>query len=368
MERLDPYSNYISPQEIDQFRAAVESQFGGIGVQITLDDGQLKILSPLYGTPAYKAGLLAGDRIVEIDDKSTENLSFDEVVRRLKGDIGTSVTLTVIHPARKDKVVVPLKREIIHVETVLGDRRRSDGRWDFFLDRPRKIAYVRLTVFSRDTTATLRQVLHDLQTDQMRGLILDLRFNPGGLLTEAVSVSDLFVSQGRIVSTKGRNSPEQTWDAHPSGTFEGFPLAVLVNHFSASASEIVAACLQDRHRAAIVGERTWGKGSVQTIIELENGRSALKLTTASYYRPSGKNIHRFDDAQETDQWGVSPDQGYELKLGDRETAELLQARRQRDVPSLPSEEKDAAEQGKSFVDRQLELAMKYLTRELEQRK
>ena len=177
--------------------------------------------------------------------------------------------------------------------------------------------------------------MKQLQAEKLRGLILDLRFNPGGLLTAAVDTSDLFISEGRIVSTEGRNSPARVWDAHKEGTFEGFPMVVLVNRFSASASEIVAACLQDHKRAVIVGERTWGKGSVQNLIELEDGRSALKLTTASYRRPSGKNIHRFPDAKESDEWGVTPDAGYKIELGDSEMLALIQARRQRDILQPP---------------------------------
>ena len=158
-----------------------------------------------------------------------------------------------------------------------------------------------------------------------------MRFNPGGLLRSAIEVSNLFISRGRIVSTKGRNTPERVWDAHGSAVFEGFPLVVLVNHYSASASEIVSACLQDHKRAVIMGERTWGKGSVQNIIELENGRSALKLTTAAYKRPSGKNIHRFPNSKDKDEWGVMPDLGYELGLNERETHEMLVDRRNRDI-------------------------------------
>ena len=168
-----------------------------------------------------------------------------------------------------------------------------------------------------------------------------MRFDPGGLLSAAIEVSDLFVSEGRIVSTKGRNSPERTWDAHKEGTFEGFPMVVLVNRYSASASEIVAACLQDHKRAVVIGERTWGKGSVQNVIELEDGRSALKLTTASYRRPNGKNIHRFPDAKDTDEWGVMPDAGFEIKLSDSEMFALIQDRRARDILQPPPA-KDAA--------------------------
>ena len=146
-----------------------------------------------------------------------------------------------------------------------------------------------------------------MQSEKLRGLILDLRFNPGGLLSSAIEVSNLFISGGRIVSTKGRNSPERVWDAHKDGAFEGFPMVVLVNRYSASASEIVAACLQDHKRAVIIGERPGAKAACRTSIELENGQSALKLTTASYHRPSGKNIHRFPDAKDSDEWGVMPD-------------------------------------------------------------
>ena len=181
-------------------------------------------------------------------------------------------------------------------------------------------------------------------------------------------MSDLFVSEGRIVSTKGRNSPEHVWDAHKEGTFCGFPMAVLVNRFSASSAEIVAACLQDHKRAVVVGERTWGKGSVQTLIQLGRRRSVLKLTTASYRRPSGKNIHRFPDAKESDQWGVMPDAGFKIELDDEEMIRLIQDRRERDILHSPVKEgekkADPKEKSPPLVDRQLQAAMKYLAAEL----
>ena len=332
LDKLDPYSSYINPEQISLFRATVESEFGGIGIQLAPNPRELTIFSPLVGTPAYRAGLLAGDRIVEIEGQSTQKMKMEEAIRLLKGEPGTKVKLAVIHLGQKDKVEVIIKREKIHVDTVLADHRKQDDSWDFMLKPKEKIGYVRATGFSRDTARELRSVLEQLRADKMRGLILDLRFNPGGLLSSAIEVSDLFISKGRIVSTEGRNSPQRAWDARKEGTFEGFPMVVLVNRYSASASEIIAACVQDHKRAVIVGERTWGKGSVQNVIELAGGKSLLKLTTASYHRPSGKNIHRLrrgnDDQQE---WGVTPDEGFRLKLGDDEMANLVHDRRQRDV-------------------------------------
>ncbi|MEN6459468.1 MAG: S41 family peptidase [Thermoguttaceae bacterium] len=368
--KLDPHSSYIGPDEIQRFRAGIESQFGGIGIQIAIDDGQLMVLSPIFGTPAYRAGILAGDRILEIDGKPTDGLTIDDAVKLLKGDEGAAVTLTILHAAKDAKEKVTLKREKIHVDTVLGDRRQPDGRWEYMLDPKRRLGYVRLSAFSRDTAAQLRGVLERLKADGLRGLILDLRYNPGGLLTAAVDVSDLFVSEGRIVSTEGRNSPARVWTAHQEGTFERFPMVVLVNRFSASSSEIVAACLQDHQRALIVGERTWGKGSVQNLINLEGGRSALKLTTASYRRPSGKNIHRFPDAKPSDEWGVTPDKGYRIDLGEAEMLALLESRRHRDIlqPASAATASDRngsqAKQPAASQDRQLQAALKYLEAEL----
>jgi len=349
LAELDPYSSYIGPEDMEQFRTVVESEFGGIGVQIGVEQGQLMVISPLPGTPAYRAGIMAGDRILEIDGKSTENITMDEAVRRLKGPEGTEVTLTVLHPGKTVAEMVKITRASIHADTVLGDSRTADGAWSFLLDPKRRIAYVRLSAFSRDTAEELEKVLAALRKEKIRGLVLDLRFNPGGLLASAVEVADLFVAQGRIVSTSGRSSPERVWNAHQEGTFEGFPMAVLVNRYSASASEIVAACLQDHKRAVIVGERTWGKGSVQNLIPLEGARggteparpdvrSALKLTTAGYRRPNGKNIDRLPGAKDSDDWGVTPDKGLELRLGDGEMRALDADRRQRDVftPTPPA--------------------------------
>lgn len=337
LSKLDPYSNYIAPEEVARFRTSVESQFGGIGIQITVDEGKLKVLSPLVGSPAYRAGVQSGDTISEIEGLPTGDMTLEEAVRKLKGEVGTTVTVTLVHAGQTEPKKVTLTREIVHLETVMGDTHAADDHWNYMLDPVEKIAYIRVTTFSRDTVDELRKALEQLKADGMRGLVLDLRFNPGGLLTAAIEMSDLFISAGKIVSTEGRNSEARVWEAHAEGTFEGFPMAVLVNHYSASSSEIVAACLQDHGRAIIVGERTWGKGSVQNVIELEGGRSALKLTTASYLRPSGKNIHRFPDAKESDEWGVMPNDGYEVKLRESEMREMVASRRLRDI--LPVHER-----------------------------
>jgi carboxyl-terminal processing protease len=198
-------------------------------------------------------------------------------------------------------------------------------------DHQKKIGYIRIVSFGRDTFRDLREAMKELDKQHLRGLVLDLRFNPGGLLASAIEVADLFLSEGEIVSTAGRNSPKRSWSARKPETYEGFPMVVLVNRYSASASEIVSAALQDHKRALVIGERTWGKGSVQNVIELQDGKSALKLTTASYRRPSGHNIHRFPDSKESDIWGVMPDAGYEIKLPDAELGRLVADRHDRDI-------------------------------------
>ncbi len=383
--KLDPYSSYVPPEELAEFRAGVESSFGGIGLQVAIEEGQLKVLSPLVGSPAYKAGIIAGDRITQIDGESTDGITMDAAVKKLKGEVGSRVTLTVKHADREALEAYVVEREIVRVDTVLGDRRGVDDSWDFMYDEQQKIGYIRVTAFGRETAADLRAALDQLVKRQARGLILDLRFNPGGLLTSAIEVSDMFLDTGNIVSTAGRNAPRRSWEATAERTFPKLPLVVLINRYSASASEIVAASLQDNGRALIVGERTWGKGSVQNVIELEGGKSILKLTTASYRRPNGENIHRFGGANESEQWGVAPDAGYRITLSTAELGQLLRERRLRDVVAPrerdgdPDHEEAAIEQDtqpaddampvvevprEEFVDRQLQKAVAYLSGEL----
>jgi carboxyl-terminal processing protease len=354
MSRLDPYSSYISPDEMARFSEAVDQEFGGIGITVHKDEpsDRLVVMSPLPGTPAFRAGIRAGDTIMDINGKSTKGITIEQAIHILKGKPGGAVKLGVRHAGDEKTEQLSLVRDVIHVPTVLGDHYKPDGAWDFMLDKENKIGYVRLTHFSRHSAIELEKAVNELTEQGMKGFVLDMRFDPGGLFSQATEIADMFVDGGTIVSTKGRNTPTRTWEAKKEGTFPNFPMAVIINHFSASASEIVAACLQDHHRAVIVGERSWGKGSVQNVIELEGGASALKLTTASYHRPSGKNIHRFPGAKESDEWGVSPDPGYVVKFTPAETAEYSETfRPDRDILSKNGPPKS------EFKDRQLEKAL-----------
>ncbi len=398
LQKLDPYSNYIPPDKIERFRTELESKFGGVGIQVTMENGHLKVISPIVGSPAYRAGVIAGDEIVEIEGKSVRGMNLDDAIRLMKGPPGTPVTFKVLHPGERKPVTITVTREIVRLETVLGVRRDEQDRWEYFIDEEHGIAYIRLTAFGPETARDLRQVLSQLTKDpRFRALILDLRFNPGGLISAAVRICDMFLSQGKIVSVKDRHGRERVWKAKGPGTFEHFPMVVLVNRFSASASEIVSACLQDHGRALIVGERTWGKGSVQNVIQLQGGRSALKLTTAAYFRPSGKNIHRHPGAKPSDTWGVMPDKGYRLRMSDAELRALVRHRREvgivrphhkpspkeekpqneaegKEKEKKPADDKPQAKQPetpepkeeKEFVDRHLQKALEYLIQKLQE--
>jgi carboxyl-terminal processing protease len=395
LERLDPHSSYINPREFKQFNKSSKGSFGGIGIQVGYDRqnrGQLTVISPMVGTPAYEAGIQAGDMILKIDGKSTENMRLNEAVDMIQGDKGEKITLTVLHEGGKDPVDVPLVRDVIQVQSVLGDQRKPGNpkEWEFMFDKANKIGYIRVAAFTETAAAEVKSAVEGLEKDGVRGLIIDLRNNPGGLLRSAVEISDMFLTQGRIVSTKGRNQREEVYDAKPEGTLlepaDRYPIIVLVNKFSASASEIVSAALQDHGRAIVIGERSYGKGSVQNIILMEHETSALKLTTASYWRPSGKNIHRFPDSKDTDEWGVKPNPGFEVPMKDEERFEYLTWRTDRDIvrgkkgaASEKTAEKqegkkedkkddkkgDKKEEKKPFVDRVLEKAMEQMKKEIQ---
>jgi carboxyl-terminal processing protease len=363
LTKLDPYSNYIPPKKMELFKRSVEQQYGGVGIRVKQEGDQLVIVSPLYGSPAHRAGLKRGDRVVKIGEVSTKGLSLEQAVQQMKGKLGSSVELTIVHPESEQPETVTLRRELVHMETVMGYRRQANGQWEYICDPQRKIAYIRITTFHEGMSTQLTKVLQRLLGESIQGLILDLRYNPGGLLTEAVQTADLFLSDGLITSTEVRNTPRQTWSAEPSTTLipDGFPLVVLVNRASASASEIVSACLQDHDVALVVGERTWGKASVQNIIELERGQSALKLTTGSYQRPSGENIDRAAGGPENEDWGVRPDEGHQIRLTDEQREALIARFRHMDILYGDGE----AEVAESFEDPHVQDALQYLRKQLD---
>jgi carboxyl-terminal processing protease len=351
LQKLDQHSSYINTGELRQFRRQIEGKFGGIGIQVEVDAdaSHLRVLAPMVGTPAYEAGILAGDVILEIDGRPAEGMNPDKAIEVLTGRPGTDVKLTVVHEGSEDPETVTITRAIIEIPSVLGDRRKPDDQWELLIDKDKKIGYIRITAFNEHTADELKKILDQLKDVGPRGLIIDLRDDPGGLLSCAVEISDMFLEKGEIVSTKGRNFLPRKYEAHKDSAFEDLPIVVLINQNTASAAEILAAALQDHKRAAIVGQRSYGKGSVQNVIDLDGGNSLLKLTVASYYRPSGENIHRFPGAKPSDKWGVSPDQGSEVKLAHSEFVRWFIARRERDRDSLAKGRRKppAPENGKS---------------------
>jgi carboxyl-terminal processing protease len=300
LSALDPHSAYLTPDLYRELQVDTEGSFGGLGIEITLRDGLLTVVSPIEDTPAYRAGVKAGDQIIKIDGELTKDMTLLEAVKRMRGPQGSQVTISVRREGVDRFLDISLTREVIKIKSVRS-KLLEPG-----------YGYVRLAQFQDRTTSDLEDAIARFSQDSqdLKGLVLDLRSNPGGLLSQAVKVADVFLASGMIVYTKGRlDNQQQKYLAHPGGHTE-LPLVVLVNHGSASASEIVAGAVQDHGRAVILGTQTFGKGSVQTILPLENG-AALRLTTAMYYTPNGRSI------QVT---GVKPDHIVENVLPDRVAA------------------------------------------------
>jgi carboxyl-terminal processing protease len=363
-QHKDENSAYISPEEQQEFDKDIDKHFEGIGVQVSLDPKtkELTVETPLIGSPAYEKGIRAGDKILKIDGRSTQGMSLRDSVDAMRGEPGKPVSLLILHEGEKQPLELEVERRMVQVETVCGDARNPDGSWNFFLPGHDRLGYVRLTAFAEKTTADFRQALDWLTAQHMRGLILDLRDNRGGLLETAGEVCDMLIPSGVIVTTRGRDQRiRRTYEASGRGPFTAFPMVVLVNQHSASASEIVAACLQDHQRALIVGQRTFGKGTVQEVTNLGDHRGELKLTVASYWRPSDKNIHRHRGASESDDWGVLPDKGGKVVVQGAEFEQLLRWRQQRDILRPGGQQHPPAQ---PFVDRQLLRAVQCLEGEL----
>jgi carboxyl-terminal processing protease len=368
LDSLDQNSAYLTPDDLEKFEESIDLQFAGVGMELGLDPEtkQLTVLSPLVGSPAHRAGILAGDRILRVGKTATEGMSLNEAIMLLHGKPGEPVTLSILHPGEEKPKEVRLVREIVQVASVLGDTRNADGSWNFFLAGRDRIGYIRISSFTDETVVELRDALAWLTAHDMRGLVLDLRDDPGGYLDAAVDVCDLFLRSGAIVTTKRRSGQtSRVCTASGNAPFVDFPLALVVNQQTASAAEIVAACLQDNHRAVVVGQRSFGKGTVQEIVHLGQEYGAMKLTTASYWRPSGRNIQRPPRATAKDQWGVSPNEGFQVVLDKDEFEHWQLWRAERDVFRSPTKPAPTKKGEKPFVDRQLLRAVEYLEKKVE---
>jgi carboxyl-terminal processing protease len=276
---LDPFSSFFTPKQYESFRQETEGEFGGVGIEIGMEKGRPVVISPIEGTPAFRAGIKSGDVILEINGEDTSNMSLIDVVQRIRGKVGTKVQLTIYRKGMEKPMKIELERALIKIESV---------KWTTLGD----VGYIKLSQFNENVSVQVERALKELVSKRVKGVILDLRNDPGGLLSEAVNVADLFLPEGKlVVYTRSRNGETQKYFARRKPAVpDELPVVVLINKGSASASEIVAGALQDYKRAVILGEKSFGKASVQNIIPLEDG-SALKLTVAHYYTPLGRLIH-----------------------------------------------------------------------------
>jgi C-terminal peptidase prc len=381
MSHLDPYTTYIDKDMLRQLQSQLTGEFTGIGVQIRRDmvrDGLL-VVTPIKGGPAYRAGIKAGDLITEITREvdsegnvidppeviSTKGMRVDDAVKKILGQPRTKVKIKVEREGSDKPLVFELQRSQVQVETVVGFSRKPDDSWDYTIDKENKIAYIRLTQFGPSSARDMEQAVRKLEKEGIKGLVFDMRFNPGGLLTAAVRISDLFIDDGLIVTIKPRpgTGEEQSYGGEHEGSVLGFPIACLVNGGSASGSEIVAACLQDHKRAVVIGERSYGKGSVQNVTDFASTGAKIKLTTASFWRPNGKNLNKASTkGSEDEDWGVRPDPGYSISLSVKERGDLYEhLHNQEVIPRRDAPSKDAKSE---FKDRQLESALDYLKNQI----
>ena len=280
---LDPHSSYMDPSSFHEMEVQTRGEFGGLGIELTMEDGLLKVVAPIDDTPAAKAGVMANDIITKLNDEQVHGLTLNQAAEKMRGPVNTKIKLTITRKGRDKPIVVTMVRDVIRVKSV---------RWHTEGDAA---GYIRIIEFNEQTTDGVRKAIGDLTNqlgaDKIKGFVIDLRNNPGGLVYQAIAVSNAFLDKGEIVSMRGRNAEEtERFNARPGDLTKGKPLIVLINGGTASASEIVAGALQDHKRATLVGTRTFGKGSVQTIIPLGPGKGALRLTTARYFTPSGRSI------------------------------------------------------------------------------
>jgi len=377
LAKLDRHTDYYDREMVTRLLQDVQGNFSGIGVQIRKSESRdmLQVVTPIKGSPAYKAKMYAGDLITtiirEVDSEgnplptpetiTTKGMTTEEAVKKILGRPGTKIKLLVEREGEQKPLEFNLLRGRVEVETVVGHKRTSDDGWDYVIDPENQICYVRLTQFSRGTQRDLALIMKKLPKAGIKGFILDLRFNPGGLLDSAVKISDMFIDDGLIVTIRPRHGPETSYIGKSDGSYLTFPMVCLVNGYSASGSEIVAACLQDHGRAVIIGSRSYGKGSVQTIHPFVDTGGQLKLTTATYWRPNGKNINKAStQGREEDEWGVSPDQGFLMNLQTKELYDLQDHQRDAEIIRRPGHTAPDAAAKTEFHDRQLQMALDYL--------
>jgi carboxyl-terminal processing protease len=357
----DPYTTFIDPKELKEWERAVPGQFAGIGAQIVLDDAkQLAVRTPLEDSPAHRAGIRPKDRILAIDGNSTKGLSLEAAIKLLLGPAATKVKLQVLHTEGKEEEIT-ITRAVVRFRSVAGFRRDAEDHWDYLLDPDNAVGYLRLVHLDGGTKAQVAEVVKLFQDKKVKGVVLDLRFCPGGLLSTAFDVTRQFLAKGKIVSIKARDGKEQVFEADGQAPAGDLPLVVLLNEQTASAAEIIAGALKENDRAVLVGTRSYGKGSVQTIVNLGEGQGALKVTTALYYLPNGRCIQKHPTSKD---WGVDPADGYYVPLDGKLLESMREKMSARDVVGLtkkdrPKEVKITPQTlAEEFADPQLAGALK----------
>jgi len=345
---LDDRSEFIEAVDLEKYNKELTKEFAGIGVELNADplSGDISVVAPVFGGPAWRAGIRSGDLIDSVNGVAASGLNLSEIVTQFRGEAGSAVNLRIRKKNMSDTGLpvyqnITILRQNIIVESIRGDRRLPSGAWDWWLEGESDIAYLRITYFSNQTGSQCSDILKDLASEnELKGLIIDLRGNTGGILESGISVCDLFLEDELIVAiTNAKNSDrfgpkkqiQQEWKASPGKILQGVPIAVLIDEFTANVSEIVAACLQDCGRATIVGSRSFGNASVQTVTVLSSGSGAIRLTTNEYQRPSGAHLNRLSTSHDSDSWGVRPNSNFAFSPTRQQLENWISWRRQRDL-------------------------------------
>ena len=363
--KLDDRSEFIEPSQLRNYERDFKKEFAGIGVELDaeLSSGEIVVVAPVYGGPAWQAGIRSGDRIISVEGIETRGRNLSEIVAQFRGEVGSQVELCIRKQGvgLNDRSViqdVTLSRQNITIESVRGDRRLPSGKWDWWLEGDPNIAYLRISHFSKRTDTEVAALIEKLVFKQPpRGLVIDLRGNSGGILEGGIALCNLFLEDGLIAAVtndRSNNSNgkqlQQKWTATAGQVLKGVPIAVLVDEFTASVAEIVAACLQDHKRATIVGSRTFGNASVQTITTLSSGPGAIRLTTNEYQRPSGTSLNRLSTSIESDAWGVRPDSNFAFSPTRKQLEDWITWRQDRDRSGQSSAVLDPGELLPRYAD------------------